>query len=289
MNARTRRADGLLLLTAMIWGVAFVAQRVGMAHLGPMGFNAVRFALGALVLLPAAAVRRVEDRGAAPVGLLVGGGLAGVMVFSGASLQQMGLVYTTAGKAGFITGLYVVIVPLLGRFVGQPADRTVWLGASLAAAGLYLLSVNEAFRISFGDLLELAGAFFWALHILVLGWLSPRMPAVRLACAQFGVCAVLSAMAALGFETVTVSGLTDAAVPILYGGVISVGVGYTLQVKAQRRTPSSHAAIILSLEAVFAALAGWAILGESLNGRELLGCGLMMAGMLVTQIAPLGR
>ena len=266
-----------------------MAQRVGMAHLGPMGFNAVRFALGALVLLPAAAVRRVEDRGAAPVGLLVGGGLAGVMVFSGASLQQMGLVYTTAGKAGFITGLYVVIVPLLGRFVGQPADRTAWLGASLAAAGLYLLSVDEAFHISFGDFLELAGAFFWALHILVLGWLSPRMRAVRLACAQFGVCAVLSAIAALGFETVTVSGVTGAAVPILYGGVISVGVGYTLQVKAQRRTPSSHAAIILSLEAVFAALAGWAILGESLNGRELLGCGLMMAGMLVTQVAPLGR
>ena len=288
MNARTSRADSLLLLTAMIWGVAFVAQRMGMAHLGPMGFNAVRFALGALVLLPAA-VRRVGDSGAAPVGLLVGGGLAGVMVFSGASLQQMGLVYTTAGKAGFITGLYVVIVPLLGRFVGQQADRTAWLGASLAAVGLYLLSVNEAFHISFGDLLELAGAFFWALHILVLGWLSPRMRAVRLACAQFGVCAVLSAIAALGFETVTVSGVTGAAVPILYGGVISVGVGYTLQVAAQRRTPSSHAAIILSLEAVFAALAGWAMLGESLNGRELVGCVLMLAGMLVTQVAPLRK
>jgi drug/metabolite transporter (DMT)-like permease len=196
----------------------------------------------------------------------------------------VGLVYTTAGNAGFITGLYVVIVPILGLFVGQRANAGTWLGALLAAAGLYLLSITEGFTIAFGDLLELIGAFFWAGHVLILAWLSPRMQAAKLAVCQYVACSVLSLLTAACLEVITLEGLYQAALPILYGGVLSVGVAYTLQVVAQRHAHPAHAAILLSLEAVFAALGGWVVLGETLTPRGMWGCFLMLVGMLLSQL-----
>jgi drug/metabolite transporter (DMT)-like permease len=291
LDRKVLQADWLLLLTAVIWGSAFVAQRVGMDHVGPFTFNGVRFTLGALVLLPLAARKRPlvgPGRGGAAAGgnrtLLLGGGLAGVVLFTAAALQQAGLVYTTAGKAGFITGLYVIIVPIFGLLWGFRPGWGGWFGACLAVAGLYLLSVTEDFRLAPGDFLVLVSAFFWAVHVLVLGWLSPRVRRLRLACIQFSVCALLSLGAAALFEPVTAQGLRGAAIPILYGGLLSVGVAYTLQVVAQRHAPPVHAAVILSLEAVFAAVAGWVLLGEVLDLRGFVGCGLMLSGMLAAQL-----
>jgi drug/metabolite transporter (DMT)-like permease len=285
------KADSLLMLTAVIWGGAFVAQRVGMDHVGPLTFNGVRFALGALTLLPfiLRGGRRTEMELLSPYTskqAILGGGLAGLVLFAGATLQQVGLVYTTAGKAGFITGLYVVIVPLFGMLWKHWPGWGGWSGATLAAVGLYFLSVTEEFTLAPGDAWELAGAFMWATHVLILGWLSPRVNVLKLACAQYAVCSCLSLLVAGYTETITAYGLRGATIPILYGGVMSVGVAYTLQVVAQRVAPPTHAAIILSLEAVFAALAGWVILGEVLSARGLFGCGLMLAGMIVAQLWP---
>jgi len=260
---------------------------VGMSYVGPMTFNGVRFALGALVLLPLAwkgdrspIDQEADDPKKLPWSVLWGGGLAGVILFSGATLQQVGLVYTTAGKAGFITGLYVVFVPLMGLFLGHRPGWGGWAGAGMAAIGLYLLSVTEAWKFAPGDLWELFGAFFWAAHVLILSRLSPRVDRLKLACTQYMVCSVLSLIVAGLTETMSLGSIGGARIPILYGGVLSVGIAYTLQVVAQRHAPPTHAAIILSLEAVFAALAGWLVLGETLSLRALIGCVFMFSGML---------
>jgi drug/metabolite transporter (DMT)-like permease len=287
----TLKSDALLLLTAVIWGFAFVAQRVGMDYVGPFTFNGVRFALGSLVLIPFvvrnnARRRRVthpqENNGIKM--LILGGGLAGVALFSGASLQQVGLVYTTAGKAGFITGLYVVIVPILGLFFRHATNAGTWVGAVFAAVGLYFLSITEDWTIAWGDFLELAGAFCWAAHVLIIAWLSRRMYPLKLALVQFAACSLFSLITAAIFEVVRLSTILQAAVPILYGGALSVGIAYTLQVVAQRNAHPAHAAILLSLEAVFAAIGGWVVLDETLSYRSLLGCGLMLTGMLLSQL-----
>lgn len=292
MGKASFRADILCLVTALIWGLAFVAQRVGMESMGPLAFNGVRFALGAVVLAPLA-VRSLRYPPPAP--FLAGGEsgfpwrsglLAGTVLFSGATLQQVGMTCTTAGKAGFITGLYVVLVPLLGLFFGQRPARGDLIGAVAAAVGLYFLSVTETFTMAPGDGLELLGAFFWAGHVLVIGWLSPRTRALPLAAAQYAVCAVLSLFGALLFEKSTLAGLRGALWPLLYGGLLSVGLAYTLQVVAQRDAKPAHAAILLSFESVFAALGGAVILSESLGARGILGCCLMFSGVLVSQLWP---
>ena len=292
MKEGTIKADVLLLLTATIWGFAFVAQRVGMEYVGPFTFNAVRFALGSLSLLPLILFlqkrqpdTRQRSDGANKKSVLFGGILAGSALFAGASLQQAGLVYTSAGKAGFITGLYVVIVPLLGLFWRQHPRIGTWLGGILAAIGLYFLSINEEFSISFGDLLVLIGAFFWAGHVLLIGWLAPQVNSLKLASAQFAVCSLLSFLTALAIETMSFASIWQAAVPILYGGLGSVGIAYTLQVIAQRDAHPAHAAIILSFEGVFAAIGGWLLLGEMLSLRGLFGCALMLAGILFSEIS----
>jgi drug/metabolite transporter (DMT)-like permease len=288
MRSKELRADILLILTALIWGSAFVAQRVGMDHVGPFTFNGMRFVLGAAALAPLA----IRSHGAQAGSLtgwraLAGGTFAGLLLFIGASLQQVGLIWTTAGNAGFITGLYVVIVPFLGLFFGQRPGIGSGIGAALAVSGMYYLSVtNGLASINKGDVLMFIGAFFWAAHVLLLGWLAPRMNPIRLSCMQFACCAALSLATALGTETITVSGLTGAALPILYGGLMSTGVAYTLQVVAQQDAPPTHAAIILSLEGAFAALTGWLFLGETLTSRALVGCALMFAGILTAELAP---
>lgn len=290
MREGTLKADILLILTAMIWGFAFVAQRVGMDFVGPFTFNAIRFALGSLSLLPL--IWMLQRRKSAtetpettkkPV--LIWGLLAGGALFAGASLQQAGLVYTTAGKAGFITGLYVVIVPLLGLFWKQRPGLGTWIGAIMAAVGLYFLSITHEFTISIGDLLVLISAFFWSGHVLLIGWLAPRTDSLKLAAAQFAVCSVLSFITALIIETITLASIWQGIIPILYGGFCSVGIAYTLQIVAQRDAHPAHSAIILSLEGLFAAIGGWLVLGEMLSLRGLLGCGLMLAGMIFSQLS----
>ena len=291
MKAQNLKSDTLLLLTATIWGFAFVAQRVGMDYVGPFTFNGFRFALGSLTLVPLLLINNRQGaitKSPLPLTktrmIILGGGLAGFALFMGATLQQVGLVYTTAGKAGFITGLYVVIVPILGLFWKQQSSLGTWFGAILAAAGLYLLTITAQFTIALGDFLELAGAFFWAGHVLIIGWLSPRIDPIKLAFFQYTACSFLSLLTAVITEVITLHGLFLATLPIAYGGLISVGIAYTLQVVAQRYAHPAHAAIILSLEAVFAAFGGWLILGETLSSRGLIGCSLMLAGMLLSQL-----
>ena len=291
MNIQTVRSNVLLLITAAIWGFAFVAQRVGMEYLGPFTFNAARFTLGSLSLLPLLFISRDERPASENIlprpslKLVVFGGFsAGFMLFMGMSLQQVGLVYTTAGKAGFITSLYVVIVPFLGLFWKQSTNPGIWIGAIQAAIGLYFLSVTERFSVEFGDLLEFFCAFFWAGQVLIIGWLSPKIPTVKLAFTQFVVCAVLSFMVAVVFEDISWNALVQATGPILYGGILSSGVAFTFQIMAQRHTDPAHASIIMSMEAVFAAIGGWLLLNEILSMRGVMGCGLMLGGMLISQL-----
>ena len=287
MKLTSRNANLLLMLAAVIWGFAFVAQRVGMRYVGPLTFNGIRFALGAAALVPLLMWRRKTGpttiAGSDRSLVLKGGVVAGLVLFMGATLQQYGVVYTTAGKAGFITGLYVVLVPLLGLLVGQKTGRFVWAGALTAAGGLYLLSAKGMMGIDPGDGLVLLSALFWAAHVLVIGRLSRRVAPVRLAVTQFTVVSILSLIGAVLFETIDPAAVRAAAVPILYAGLLSVAVAYTLQVVAQRRAQPAHAAIILSFESVFAALGGWLVLSEGLSVRGLIGCALMLAGILLAQ------
>ena len=291
MKTAIVKSELLLLLAALIWGVAFTAQRVGMEYMGPFLFNGIRFGLGALVLGAFILIRKNREIDIRPEFLhdqkrmLVRGGIvAGMLVFTGASLQQTGMVYTTAGNGGFITGLYVVFVPILGLFLRHRPALFVWIGALLAAIGMYFLSVTGSFHISKGDLLVLGCAFVWAFHVLYIGHVSPRVDALKLALIQYVVTSLLSMIVALLIETIAWQAIVDATVPLLYGGIFSVGVAYTLQIVGQKKAPPAHAAIILSAEAVFAALGGWLILHEVLSARALLGCSLMLAGMVLAQV-----
>ncbi len=288
----TFASDGLLLITALIWGLAFVAQRKGMEFIGPFTYNGIRFALGGLSLLPLLVYRyrkgnlNLSFRGKpdSRQKLLMSGIFLGLLLFGGASLQQVGIVYTTAGKAGFITGLYVILVPLAGIFLGQRNKLKIWLGAILALSGMYFLSITGDFSISPGDLLVLFSAFFWTAHVLLIGWLSPKSDSLILAGMQFTVCSMLSLITAFFTEIISLTTILQAAVPILYGGILSVGVAYTLQVVAQKKANPAYASIILSLESVFAGIGGYLLLGETLNSRGLLGCCLMFSGMLIAQL-----
>lgn len=294
MKTREVKSVFILLLTAAIWGFAFVAQRVGMQHVGAFTFNGVRFALGSLSLLPVIYFFNKKSNNERPDNTkdfeeadlkttVKSGLLAGSVLFIAASLQQVGLIYTTAGKAGFITSLYIVLVPILGIFLKQKTHYTTWIGAVTAVVGLYLLSINESLTIEFGDFLEIVGAFFWAIHIQLIGRFVKNVDALKLSSIQFAACSVLSLIVAFIFEDVNLSGLSSALVPILYGGIMSAGVAYTLQAVGQKHAKPSHAAIALSMEAVFAAIGGALLLHERLPAKGYAGCALMLLGMLVTQ------
>ncbi len=279
----------LLLLTAIIWGFAFVAQRAGMEHVGPFTFNGVRFALGSLSLLPLLWLRNQKTNTTLTKNLwnkqtLLAGFFAGTALFVAATFQQIGIVYTTAGKAGFITGLYVIFVPIFGIFIRQSTKINVWIGAVIAATGLYFLSVNEQFRIAFGDGLILVSAFFFAIHILIIGKFSSKVEAIRLSIIQFAACSIFSLITAGFTEEIMLAGILDAAIPILYGGIFSVGIAYTLQVVGQKHAHPSAASIILSLESLFAVAGGWLLLSEQMTARGLFGCGLMLGGMILAQV-----
>jgi drug/metabolite transporter (DMT)-like permease len=290
----TLKADGLLLLVAMIWGFAFVAQRSGMAVIGPYAFSAARFGLGTLALLPFLIFHKRKNAPDSTLGAMrlslrgrvLWAVAAGTVLFLAASLQQIGLVSTTAGNAGFITCLYVVIVPMVGFFLGRTTGVRIWIGAALALVGLYILSIGAGFTLAPGDLLELIGAFFWAGHILVIGHIGSRMDTLELSVGQFATCSILSLIAALVREPNAFAGLLPAAIPILYGGILSTCVAYTLQIIAQRTAHPAHASIIFSMEALFAAVGGVLILRELVTTRLVVGGVLMFAGMICSQLEP---
>ncbi len=293
MESKTLRANILLLITAAIWGFAFVAQRIGAQYVGAFTFNGIRFAIGSLSLVPLILYfdkkKKNEEINENNIEMknrktIISGALVGLMLYLAATLQQVGINYTTAGKASFITGLYMVIVPLIGILLKQKVEKSAWVGVALAVVGLYLLSINENFSISFGDLLELIGAVFWAFHILTIDHFSNKVDPLKLSCIQFATCSMLSLISALIFEHITVSGISSALIPILYGGLLSVGIAYTLQVVAQKDAKPSHAAIILSMESVFGAIGGAIMLGESMSSRGYIGCILILGGMLISQI-----
>ena len=289
MRTQALRADLLMLITAMIWGSTFVAQRIGMDSIGPFLFTGLRFALGAIVLLP---LLFRQGSGAArhepfmQRGLLLGGLSMGLALTLGINLQQVGLLFTSVTNSGFITGLYVIVVPLLGLLIGHKTGIGTWLGAILAVAGMALLSIDENFRVAPGDWIQLVGAFVWGIHVLLVSFFVSRHDAIRLAFLQFVTCAVVSLTLAAIFEAASLEAIWRAAPALAYGGMFAVGVGYTLQVVAQKHAIASHAAVILSLEAVFAALAGALLLDESLSLRGYLGCALMFVGMLAAQLWP---
>ena len=276
-----------LLAATLIWGCAFVAQSMGMDHLGPMSFQAIRSALAVLALLPVILLMDREPAAYIPKwktkGLWKTGILCGLALFVAQGLQQVGLMYTEPGKAGFITAMYIVLVPVLGLFLGRKCGLRVWFSVALAVAGLYLLSCVGVATVNLGDILILCSAGAFAVQIVLIDSLAQHLDGLRLNCVQFMVVTVLSAFAAAFTETPTVRGVLDCALPLLYTGVLSSGAAFTLQILGQQHLPPEPASLIMSLESVFAVLAGWAILGQTLRPVEILGCVLVFAGVILSQ------
>jgi drug/metabolite transporter (DMT)-like permease len=291
MNAGKVKADLILLLAAAIWGFAFVAQRVGMNYVGPFTYNGVRFSMGVLVLFPFLynKLRKGEQLVfiSSPLDrrkILMGSLLTGLFLFTGVALQQLGLQKTTAGKAGFLTELYVVFVPVVGLFFGQRSNRYIWAGVFLSIAGLYFLSITRGFSLAPGDSLVLMCSFVFTFHVLFIGWLSPQMNSILLAIIQFSITAFLNLCVAFAIEIISIGKIIEAWLPICYGGILSVGVAYTLQIIAQKTAHPAYVSIILGLEAVFAMIGGMLLLGETMSMRMLGGCILMLTGTILVQI-----
>ena len=284
----------LLLITALIWGAAFVAQSVGMDYIGPFTFSAARDVIAIIVLIPV--ILLFTDKGTdgtyPPILqqlkpdriTLIGGAWCGLVLGAADTLQQVGISMTTAGKAGFITALYIILVPLMGHFIGRKVPRIIMVCVALAIAGFYLLCINGDFQVSFGDFLVLCCAVFFALHILVIDhFLLKRANSIKLSWVQFAIAFLFSGTLTVLFEHPDWSALWDAKWP-LYAGGLSSGVAYTLQIVGQKYTEPTTATLIMSLESVFAALAGWLILGEVMTAKELTGCVLVFAAVILAQI-----
>ena len=276
-----------LLFATTIWGCAFVAQSVGMDHLEPMSFQAIRSALAVLALVPVIFLMDRSPKSFLPrwqdPKLWKTGILCGLSLFVAQGLQQVGLLYTEPGKAGFITAMYIVLVPVLGLFLGRRCGLSVWLSVALAVAGLYLLSCVGVTKINIGDILILGAAAAFAVQIVLIDNLAQELDGVRLNCIQFLVVTVLSALAAAFTESPTWDGIIACALPLLYTGVLSSGVAFTLQILGQQHLPPEPASLIMSLESVFAVLAGWVLLGQTLSPTEALGSALVFAGVLLSQ------
>ncbi len=280
----------MLWIAAIIWGFAFVAQRAGMKYIGPFTYSGIRFLLGSLSLLPLLYYEQTKKKKAEVIfkfskaKTLALGVSVGLVLFAAASLQQVGLVYTSAGKAGFITGFYVVLVPIIGIFLGQKITRFLWIGTLLALTGLYFLTISGSIHITYGDFLILLCAFFWAFHVQIINALVKNISPILLSVIQFTTCGILSLIVAFSFETISLQSIYDATIPILYGGLLSVGVAYTLQVVAQQYVQPAHASLILTFETVFAVIGGWLILHEKLTLQNLIGCAFMLAGLMLVQL-----
>ena len=288
MKKEQIKGSAMLLFATLIWGSAFVAQSVGMDHLGPMSFQAVRslLAVAAMAVLVFCADRdkaryfvQWKNKNLWKTGIL-----CGLALFVAQSLQQMGLQYTEPGKAGFITAMYIVLVPVFGLFLGRRCSWQIWLSVVLAVAGLYLLSCVGVARINLGDVMILVSAGAFAVQILLIDYLAQELDGLRLNGIQFLVVMVLSSLAAALTETATWQAIIDCAVPLLFAGILSSGVAFSLQILGQQHLPPEPASLIMSLESVFAVLAGWVILGQTLRPIEALGCCLVFAGVILCQI-----
>lgn len=286
----------ILLLTATIWGVAFVAQSVGMEYIGPFTFNAIRCVLGGLVLIPVILVlKKKKETGAEnqekedKKTLWAGGIACGVILCIASNLQQFGIMEASVGKSGFFTALYIVIIPVIGIFIGKRPGIKLWFCVALAVVGMYLLCMKDgSFTIERADIMLLLCALAFSFHILVVDYFSPKVDGVKMSCIQFFVCGVLSAVGMLFTETPDISNIQAAWLPLLYAGLLSCGVGYTLQIVGQKGINPVIASLIMSLESVISALAGWVILGQVLSPKEILGCVLMFVAIIITQI-PIGN
>ena len=289
MKKFSLKSSLLLFLAAFIWGVAFVAQSVGMDYMGPLTFNGARFLMGSLVLLPFVLVRRKQNKktGKEPASLkttIVGGVCCGLALCSAALFQQYGIMYTTVGKAGFITTLYIILVPFFGIFLKKRISGKVWIGAVIAAAGMYLICMSERLALSRRDTLVFICAILFSVHILVIDHFSPMADGVELSCIQFLTAGVIGSIGAILFEQPTLKCLIDGIIPLAYAGILSSGVAYTLQVVGQKDMDPTVASLILSMESVFSALAGWVILHQKLSGRELFGCVLVFMAVILVQL-----
>lgn len=286
-----------LLLTAFIWGVAFVAQSVGMDYIGPFTFNCVRSIIGGVVLIPLILILSKGKKNGETVSTaiertnytyrkntILGGICCGFFLAVASSFQQFGIMYTTVGKAGFITALYIVIVPILGIFMKKKVAPIVWVSCVIAIIGFYMLSISGQVSINKGDILVLICAVLFSLHILVIDHFSPRGDSVAISCIQFFTSGIICGIGMFLFENPQIADIMAAYVPILYAGIMSCGVAYTLQIVGQKNMDPTVASLILSLESVFSALAGWLILGQSLSVKELIGCGLVFAAVLLAQL-----
>ena len=281
-----------LLFTAFIWGVAFVAQSVGMDYIGPFTFICVRNIIGGLVLIPLIFFlgkidktnRSEQEAGEYKKNTLLGGICCGVFLCAASCFQQFGIMYTTVGKAGFITALYIIIVPILGIFIKKRVAGIVWLSSVIAIAGFYMLSISGQVSISKGDILVLIGALLFSFHILVIDYFSPKGNSVAISCIQFFTVSIICGILMFIFENPQIMDILEAYIPILYAGVMSSGVAYTLQIVGQKNMEPTVASLILSLESVFSALAGWMLLGQGLSAKELIGCGLVFAAVILAQL-----
>lgn len=279
-------ANLILLLAAIIWGFAFVAQRKGMDFIGPFLFNGIRFLMGALLILPLVLYsknKESKEKKSISNKEIISGMMLGVFLFLGASAQQIGIVSTTAGNAGFITGLYVIFVPLIGVLFGQKIPVLIWPAAILSLVGLYLLSVQDNFTIFTGDLWVFGGSFIWAIHVLLIGLFTRKHDPVTLSCIQFFTCGILSLATAFLTEPIIWESIVSAWGPLLYGGIMSVGIAFTLQVIGQKNAHPATASLMLSSESLFAALGGWFILNEQMSTKALFGCALILSGIILVQ------
>lgn len=280
----------ILFLTASIWGIAFVAQSVGMDYVGPFTFNSVRSIIGGIMLIPCIFLLNKISKKEKNLKkdekkiLLLGGICCGILLFAASNFQQIGIKYTTVGKAGFITACYIILVPILGIFLGKKTGKAIWLSVALAVIGLYLLCMSGSLSINKGDFFVLCCAFLFAVHILVVDYFAPKTDGVKLSCIQFLVCGIISAVPMFLFENPTLTALLQAWKPLLYAGVMSCGVGYTLQIIGQKNMNPTIASLILSLESCISVLAGWVILHQKLSLREILGCIIMFSAILIAQI-----
>ena len=296
MKQGSLRSSAYAVLTAFIWGTAFVAQSVGMEYIGPFTFNAIRCVLGGLVLIPVILVlKKKKETGAEnqekedKKTLWAGGIACGVILCIASNLQQFGIMEASVGKSGFFTALYIVMIPVIGIFIGKRPGIKLWFCVALAVVGMYLLCMKDgSFTIERADIMLLLCALAFSFHILVVDYFSPKVDGVKMSCIQFFVCGVLSAVGMLFTETPDISNIQAAWLPLLYAGLLSCGVGYTLQIVGQKGINPVIASLIMSLESVISALAGWVILGQVLSPKEILGCVLMFVAIIITQI-PIGN
>ena len=279
----------LLVLTALIWGCAFVAQSVGMDYVGPFTFNMARFLIGAIVLLPVIWFMDCQrktgaEKGAGQKTLIIGGICCGIALAVASTLQQWGILFTTVGKAGFITAMYIVIVPLLGIFIGKKVRPLIIGCVAIAVVGFYFLCMTESLRLGLGDFLVLLCAIAFSIHILVIDHFSPKVDGVKMSAIQFLTAAIISAVPTLLWEQPVFTEILQAWQPVLYAGVMSCGVAYTLQIIAQKNADPTVASLLLSLESVFSVLAGWVLLGQGLSLKELFGCVLIFCAIILAQL-----